>query len=218
MADKPERMSEKPTPLASPHTVTSASVGTALTQGAGTITAFTMNQPATAQTDDLTPLTLVDPVASAVASAATASVGTGTAGTGVYSVNGGVGAPATLNITSAAGGISAINSVVSGGQYTTFPPSPATLTFVSGTGSLTGSTVTLTPAAPSPLVGYRTIYSANMAALKCELEPRPNVPMTPGITAPTWPKSILPAGVVPAFNNGCWVTSCPANMTFTVTC
>jgi len=109
MADKPERMSEKPTPLASPHTVTSASVGTALTQGAGTITAFTMNQPATAQTDDLTPLTLVDPVTSAVASAATASVGTGTAGTGVYSVNGGVGAPATLNITSAAGGISAIN-------------------------------------------------------------------------------------------------------------
>jgi len=36
-------MADKPTLLASPHTVTSASVGTALTQGAGTITAFTMN-------------------------------------------------------------------------------------------------------------------------------------------------------------------------------
>ena len=214
-------MAEKkdtPSLLAGPHTVTSASVGTALTIGSGTITAFTMNQSATAQIDDLTPLTLVDPVASSVASAVTASAGTGTAGTGVYSVNGGVGAPATLNITTTTSGIGTINSVVSGGQYTTFPPSPATLTFVSGTGSLTGSTVTLTPAAPSPLVGYRTIYSANMAALKCMLEPRPNVPLTPGVTAPTWPKTVMGAGTVPTFNNGCWVQSCPANMTFTVTC
>ena len=212
-------MADKPTLLASPHTVTSASVGTALTQGAGTITAFTMNQPATAQVDDLTPLTLVDPAYTIVSSAATAAAGTGTAGTGVYSVNGGVGTPATLNITSTATGIGTINSVASGGQYTTFPPSPATLTFVSGTGSLTGSTVTLTEAiAPGIEPPSRVIFSACMAALKSMLEPRPSVPLTPGITAPTWPKALMSSGTVPAFNNGCWVQSCPANMTFTVTC
>ena len=209
---------ETPTTLAA-NTVTSASVGTALTQGAGSITAFTMNQPTSAQTDDLTPLTLVDPAYTIVSAAAIAAAGTGTAGTGVYQVNGGVGSPAQLNITSTVTGIGTINSVARGGQYTTFPPSPATLTFVSGTGSLTGSTVNLTESiAPGIEPPSRVIFSANMAALKCLLEPRPNVPLTPGVTAPTWPKTVMGAGTVPTFNNGCWVQSCPANMTFTVTC
>ena len=214
-------MAEKkdaPTPQASAHTVTSASVGTALTQGAGTITAFTMNQPTSAQTDDLTPLTLVDPAYTIVSAVSVGTAGTGTAGTGVYAVQGGVGSPATVNVTSTTGGISAV-SVASGGQYTTFPPSPASLTFVSGTGSLTGSTINLTEAmAPGIEPPSRVLFSANMLALKCMYEPRPNVPLTPGVTAPTWPKTLLGAGTVPTFNNGCWVQSCPANMTFTVTC
>jgi hypothetical protein len=52
--------------------------------------------------------------------------------------------------------------------------------------------------------------------LACMNEPRPNVPLTPGLTAPTWPKALM--GVNPIqFANGCFVQSCPANTTFTVT-
>ncbi len=131
------RAGDEPEPLAaSPHTVTSASVGTAIATGAGTITAFTMNQPTSASVDDSTPLTLVDAAAAPTA---------------------------------------------------TSPPP-------------------------------RVLFSASLRALACEYEPRPGVALTPGATGPTWPKSILPAGVVPSFVNGCFVQSCPGNMTFTVTC
>jgi hypothetical protein len=122
---------------ASPHTVTSASVGTALATGAGTITAFTLTQPTATAVDDSTPLTLVDAAA-----------------------------------------------VVAG------PVPPA-----------------------------RTIFSASLRALACLNEPRPGVGLTPGMTAPTWPKNVLgPAAVSIPFTNGCFVQSCPANTTFTVTC
>jgi cytoskeletal protein RodZ len=129
---------EEPTPqAASPHTVTSASVGTALTTGAGSITAFTLTQPTSTQVDDSTPLTLVDAAAA--------------------------------------------------------------------------------PTGPGPLP--RAIFSANMRALASLYEPRPGVGLTPGMTAPTWPKNVLgPAAVSIPFTNGCFVQSCPANMTFTVTC
>jgi hypothetical protein len=130
MADK------QPEPrVASPHTVTSASVGTALVTGAGTITAFTMTQPTSASTDDSTPLTLLDQAA--------------------------------------------------------------------------------VPVGPQPPA--KTLYSASLRALACEYEPRPGVGLTPGMTAPTWPKTIVPAGIVIPFTNGLWVQSCPANTTFTVT-
>jgi hypothetical protein len=85
---------------------------------------------------------------STVASATIGTAGSGgTAGTAVYSIGGGSGTTtATLNITIAGGVLSAINSVANAGSYTTFPPSPATLTYVSGTGTgLTGATVNLTP-------------------------------------------------------------------------
>src|SRR5215475_10929508 len=118
---------------ATPHTVTSASAGTAIASGAGTITAFTMNQPATAQVDDMTQLVLLDQAAA--------------------------------------------------------------------------------PTGPTP--SARTLYAANMRALACELDPKPGFALTPGTTAPTWPKTIVPAGTVIAFSAGCWVQSCPANMTFT---
>lgn len=128
MADEPEVQA------ATPHTVTSASVGTALATGAGTISAFTMAEPTSTSTDDATPLTLVDAAA----------------------------AP--------------------------------------------------TPTSPPP----RTLFSASLRTLACLYEPRPGVGLTPGMTAPTWPKTLMAATQAIPFTNGCFVQSCPANMTFTV--
>jgi hypothetical protein len=127
-------MAKEPEPLvAAPHTVTSASVGTVLVTGAGTISAFTMAQLTSAATDDLTPLTLVD----------AAAAPTSTSG----------------------------------------PPA--------------------------------VLYSASLRALACEYEPRPGVALTPGTTAPTWPKSLSSISI--PFSNGLFVQSCPTNTTFTVT-
>ena len=127
-------MARQPEPLvATPHTVTSASVGTALATAAGTISAFTMNQLTSSATDDTTPLTLVDAAA----------------------------AP--------------------------------------------------TPTSSPPHV----LYSANLKSLTCMYEPRPGVALTPGETAPTWPKTLMSATPI-SFNNGCFVQSCSANTTFTV--
>jgi hypothetical protein len=84
---------------------------------------------------------------STVASAVKAADGTGGVnGSAVYSVGGGSGSTtATLNVTWTAG-VMAVNSVANAGSYTTFPPSPSTLTYVSGTATgWTGATVTLTP-------------------------------------------------------------------------
>jgi hypothetical protein len=44
---------------------------------------------------------------------------------------------------------------------------------------------------------------------------KPNVPLTPGLTAPTWPRSLGTMKLT--FSNGIFVASCPANMTFTIT-
>jgi hypothetical protein len=124
-----------PTPqAASPHTVTSASVGTALVSGAGAIGGITMNQPTSTSTDLTTPITLVD-----------------------------------------------------------------------------------SAAAPAAGVAPHVLFSANLLALACENEPRPGIALTPGLTAPTWPKTICQATLSIPFNNGLWVLSCPANTTFTVT-
>jgi len=84
-----------------------------------------------------------------VASAATAANGAGGVnGSAVYSVVGGTGTPATLNVTWAAG-VLTVNSVASAGSYsaaTGLPASPATLAYVSGTATgWTGATVNLTP-------------------------------------------------------------------------
>jgi hypothetical protein len=83
---------------------------------------------------------------STVASAVKAADGTaGIDGTAVYALTGGTGTQATLNVTWA-GGVMTVNSVASAGSYTVLPPSPATLTYVSGTATgWTGATVTLTP-------------------------------------------------------------------------
>jgi hypothetical protein len=216
-ATKATGVGEQPEQFAA-NTVTSASVNTLLKSGSGTITAFTLTQPTSAQVDDMTPLTLVDPTTLAVGTAAIAAGGTtGAAGAAVYQVSGGTGTPAQLNVTVAGGAITAIGSFVNPGNYTVFPTSPAALTYVSGAGSgVARATVNLTPIPNGPT---RTLYSANMRALACEYEPRPGIGLTPGLTAPTWPKNIAgPAATSIAFTNGCFVQSCPANTTFTVTC
>jgi hypothetical protein len=51
--------------------------------------------------------------------------------------------------------------------------------------------------------------------LACMNEPRPGIALTPGLTAPTWPKTLMGVTPIP-FTNGCFVQSCPANTTFTV--
>ena len=84
-----------------------------------------------------------------VASAVAAGTGTGGVdGTSVYSVSGGTCATAPkLNVTWS-GGVLAVNSVAGAGSCSVLPPSPATLTYVSGTATgWTGATVTLTAAA-----------------------------------------------------------------------
>jgi hypothetical protein len=71
-------------------------------------------------------------------------------------------------------------------------------------------------AAPTPTSSPpRVLFSANLRTLESYLfEPRPGVGLTPGMTAPTWPKSVSPFAL--PFSNGCFVQSCPANVTFTV--
>jgi hypothetical protein len=67
-----------------------------------------------------------------------------------------------------------------------------------------------TPISPPP----RTLFAASLRALACLNEPRPGVGLTPGMTAPAWPKSL--SSIAIPFSNGCFVKSCPANLTFTV--
>jgi hypothetical protein len=85
---------------------------------------------------------LTSSVASAVKAADGAS---GIDGSAVYTVTGGTGTAATLNVTWAAG-VMTVNSVAASGTYTVLPPSPATLTYLSGAATgWVGATVTLTP-------------------------------------------------------------------------
>jgi hypothetical protein len=66
----------------------------------------------------------------------------------------------------------AVNSVANAGSYTTFPPSPAALTYVSGTATgWTGATVTLTPtnnatqaAASNPILTTSVAVTRNAEA------------------------------------------------------
>jgi hypothetical protein len=62
----------------------------------------------------------------------------------------------------------------------------------------------------------KVLFAANLTALTYLNEPKPGVALTPGTTAPTWPKSLGTVAI--PFTNGCFVQSCPANVTFTVTC
>lgn len=46
------------------------------------------------------------------------------------------------------------------------------------------------------------------------VEPRPGMPLTPGLAAPTYPKTIM--GLPVQFFRGLWVQSCPVGPTFVV--
>jgi hypothetical protein len=59
------------------------------------------------------------------------------------------------------------------------------------------------------------LWAADLTVLEAFLvEPRPGVSMSPGITAPTYPKTI---GANIPFTTGLYVVSCPTSTTFTVT-
>lgn len=70
---------------------------------------------------------------------------------------------------------------------------------------------------PAAGASPKVLFSASLIALACLFEPRPLVPLTPSLVAPTWPKTVYPALPTIPFTNGIYVASCPANVTFTAT-
>ena len=57
-----------------------------------------------------------------------------------------------------------------------------------------------------------TLFAADLQTLMSYLvEPRPGVALTPGTTAPTWPKTV---GSNITFTTGVYVKSCPTGVTF----
>jgi hypothetical protein len=77
--------------------------------------------------------------------------------------------------------------------------------------------LTLLDLAAAPVAGVppKVIWSGCLAALEYMFEPKPNIPLTPSLTATAWPRSVTPLQM--AFATGLYVASCPANVTFTVT-
>lgn len=75
----------------------------------------------------------------------------------------------------------------------------------------------LVDAAAAPAAGApppRVLFAADLYALASLFEPRPGIALTPGLTAPTWPKSLGVSSI--SFTKGCFVQSCPANLSFSV--
>jgi hypothetical protein len=60
----------------------------------------------------------------------------------------------------------------------------------------------------------RSLFAATQSALAFLFEPRPGVPLTPGLTAPVFPRSLFTGSQ--AFANGLYVASCPAGISVTV--
>lgn len=79
--------------------------------------------------------------------------------------------------------------------------------------------LTLLDLAAAPTSGAppvpKTLFSAALQALAFVFGIKPNWPMTPTLTAPTWPQSLGVKGVPAA--NGIYVASCPVGITFAVT-
>jgi hypothetical protein len=115
--------------------------------------------------------------------------------------------PYTVNAASVGTALVAVAGTIS--AFTLTQPT------ATATDDLTPLTLVDAAAAPTPTsLPPRVLYSASLRALACENEPRPGVALTPGMTAPTWPKSL--SSIPIPFSNGCFVKSCPANVTFTV--
>jgi hypothetical protein len=93
---------------------------------------------------------------------------------------------------------------------------------VSAAGAITSITVAAVPTTTdkdtqvriTDGLGGRTLVAATISALAALFEPRPGVPLTPGLTAPTFPRSLFTGSQ--AFANGLYVASCPTGMSFTV--
>ena len=121
---------------------------------------------------------------STVASATTNASGTGgTNGTAVYSVGGGTcSTTPTLNVTWSSGTLS-VNSVANAGSCTVFPPSPATLTYVSGTASgWTGASVNVVPTNNSTQ-GFATTPIPTSSAAVTRAADAITMPLPGGATA-----------------------------------
>jgi hypothetical protein len=61
----------------------------------------------------------------------------------------------------------------------------------------------------------KILYSATLSTLLFIFGIKPNIPLTPGLTAPASPFSL--GNITIPFANGLFVQACPANLTFTVT-
>jgi hypothetical protein len=61
----------------------------------------------------------------------------------------------------------------------------------------------------------RSLFAATISALMFLFEPRPGVALTPGTTAPVFPRSLFAGSQ--AFANGLYVQSCPPGISVTVT-
>jgi hypothetical protein len=62
--------------------------------------------------------------------------------------------------------------------------------------------------------GGRNLFAAAVSALVFLFEPRPGFALTPGTTAPTFPRSLFTGSQ--AFANGLYVVSCPVGISVTV--
>ena len=98
---------------------------------------------------------------------------------------------------------------------------------VTGAGTMTALTVAAVPTISAadkdnPVAitdgpGGRTLFRAGASSLMFLFEPRPGVALTPGTTAPTFPRSLWPVSGSQAFANGLYVASCPAGISLTAT-
>jgi hypothetical protein len=93
---------------------------------------------------------------------------------------------------------------------------------VSAAGTISSITVaaaptitdTATPVSITDGPGGRTLFAATLLALIYLFEPRPGVALTPGTTAPVFPRSLF-TGSEP-FAHGLYVQNCPPGITVTV--
>jgi hypothetical protein len=93
---------------------------------------------------------------------------------------------------------------------------------VSAAGAITSITVAAVPTIMDQYTqicitdgpGGRTLFAAIQSALVFLFEPRPGVGLTPGTTAPTFPRSLFTGSQ--AFANGLYVQSCPTGISVTV--
>jgi hypothetical protein len=73
-------------------------------------------------------------------------------------------------------------------------------------------------AAPALVGPSAPLYAASLSDLTPVLFGiKPNIPLTPGMTAPAAPFSVGSFGTGRAFSNGVFVKSCPAGVTFSLT-